>query len=59
MVVLMLWVCCRDVDVKVIDNDDGTFTVNYKLPEPGDYTLNVKFGGQSVPGGLCAFTVNA
>ncbi len=49
----------RDVDVKVFNNEDGTFTVYYKLLEPGDYTLNVKFGGQPVPDGLCAFTVNA
>ncbi|XP_065219553.1 filamin-A isoform X2 [Planococcus citri] len=47
----------KDADVKVIDNGDGTFTIYYKLQEPGEYTLNVKFGGQPVPGGLCAFTV--
>ena len=49
----------RDIDTRVVDNDDGTFTVYYKIPEPGEYTLSVKFGGQPVPEGLCEFTVNA
>lgn len=31
------------------DNEDGTFTVDYCAPAPGNYTLNVVYGGVAVP----------
>jgi hypothetical protein len=33
----------------VTDNEDGTFTVDYCAPAPGNYTLNVVYGGVAVP----------
>ncbi|XP_035216492.1 filamin-A-like isoform X2 [Stegodyphus dumicola] len=40
-----------DVDIKVEDNGDGTFSIFYSVKEVGDYTISVKFGGNPVPGG--------
>ncbi len=47
-----------NVDCKVIPNGDGTYSIKYKVEEPGDYTIEVKFGGQPIPGGLFNFTVS-
>ncbi|XP_021916471.1 filamin-A isoform X2 [Zootermopsis nevadensis] len=38
-----------DVPLAVTDNEDGTFTVDYCAPAPGNYTLNVLYGGVTVP----------
>jgi filamin len=38
-----------DVPLTVTDNEDGTFTVDYCAPTPGNYTLNVLYGGVAVP----------
>jgi hypothetical protein len=38
-----------DVPLSVTDNEDGTFTVDYCAPTPGNYTLNVLYGGITVP----------
>jgi filamin len=38
-----------DVPLLVTDNEDGTFTVDYCAPAPGNYTLNVLYGGVAVP----------
>nr|XP_042902335.1 filamin-A isoform X2 [Parasteatoda tepidariorum] len=46
-----------DVDIHVEDNSDGTFSIFYSVKEKGDYTINVKFGGNPVPGG--SFTIQA
>ncbi|XP_055382224.1 filamin-A isoform X2 [Condylostylus longicornis] len=40
----------NDVDIDVIEKD-GFFDIFYTLNEPGEYDLNVKFGGQSIPNG--------
>lgn len=45
-------------NVNVIENGDGTFTVNYKVFEPGNYTLTLHFGGKVIPGGEIKFTVS-
>jgi Filamin/ABP280 repeat. len=37
-----------DVPLSVTDNEDGTFTVDYCAPAPGNYTLNVLYGGVTV-----------
>ncbi|KAL1436102.1 hypothetical protein MTO96_010848 [Rhipicephalus appendiculatus] len=46
-----------DVDVAVEDNGDGTFTIFYRIKEQGEHTVNIKFGGQPVPGGT--YTIKA
>jgi len=46
-----------DMDIDIEDNGDGTFSIYYSVKDVGEYTLNIKFGGQTVPGG--AYTVNA
>lgn len=39
----------KDVPVNVIDNQDGTFTIEYEPKNPGMYTVSVYFGGQEIP----------
>lgn len=39
----------RAVDIDVLDNEDGSFTVKYTAPRPGAYQLNVVFAGVDVP----------
>lgn len=47
-----------DVDIKVEDNGNGTFNVFYSVKEVGDYTINVNFGGNPVPGGSFTMKVS-
>ncbi|XP_061544524.1 filamin-B [Phycodurus eques] len=39
-----------EVDAQVTDNHDGTFDTLCRLPEPGDYVMYVRFGGENIPG---------
>ncbi|CAJ0587674.1 unnamed protein product, partial [Mesorhabditis spiculigera] len=39
----------RAVDIDVLDNQDGSFTVKYTAPKPGAYQLNVVFAGVDGP----------
>ena len=45
-------------DVDVEDNRDGTYKVYFRVDKPGDYVLNIKFGGETIPDGLYTFTVS-
>lgn len=47
-----------DLDIDIVDNGDGTFRIYYTVKDAGEYTLNIKFGGQPVPGGFYTFTVS-
>lgn len=38
-------------DVQVRDNGDGTFDIIWTCPAPGDYEVDLRFGGQSLTGG--------
>jgi len=40
-----------DVDIDIVDNGDGTISVMYTPRQPGAYTLELKFGGQTIPNG--------
>uniref|UniRef100_A0A2K5ZJJ6 Filamin A n=1 Tax=Mandrillus leucophaeus TaxID=9568 RepID=A0A2K5ZJJ6_MANLE len=45
-------VCTPDgseVDVDVVENEDGTFDIFYTAPQPGKYIICVRFGGEHVP----------
>ncbi|KAF7274400.1 hypothetical protein GWI33_012941 [Rhynchophorus ferrugineus] len=49
-----------DVDIfdryiNIVDNGDGTVSIYYKVEDAGEYTINIKFGGQTVPGGFYTF----
>lgn len=35
--------------MRIVDKKDGTFNVYYKLRDDGDYTVDLKFGGQPIP----------
>ena len=35
---------------ELYDHRDGTFTLNVKPQEPGKHTLQIKYGGDHVPG---------
>ncbi|XP_050519631.1 filamin-A isoform X3 [Diabrotica virgifera virgifera] len=41
-----------DLDIDIVDNGDNTVTIYYNVADAGEYTINIKFGGQSVPGGF-------
>ncbi|XP_052890939.1 filamin-A isoform X3 [Anopheles moucheti] len=45
-----------DVDIDIIEKD-GFFDIFYVLKDPGDYDLDIKFGGQHIPNGT--FTIKA
>lgn len=50
--------CLRsDLDIDIEDNGDGTFSIYYTVKDAGEYTLNIKFGGQPIPEGFYTFTV--
>ncbi|KAK7101853.1 hypothetical protein V1264_020173 [Littorina saxatilis] len=40
-----------DIDIDIIDKGDGTFTIAFTPQFPGDYTIEIKFGGNMVPNG--------
>ena len=48
----------ENIDCKVVRNPDGTYSVNYKVKQPGNYTIEMKYGGQPIPGGVLQFTVD-
>lgn len=47
----------ENIDCKVVQNADGTYAVKYKVKEPGDYCIELKFGGKPVPNGTIQFAV--
>lgn len=51
--------CFSDLDIDIEDNGDDTFSIYYTVKDAGEYTLNVKFGGQPVPNGFYTFTVRS
>lgn len=34
-----------------MDNGDGTISIFFSILEEGEYTVNIKYGGQTIPGG--------
>lgn len=46
-----------DVDLEVIEKD-GFFDIFYTLKDPGDYDLDIKFGGQNIPNGTFTIKVD-
>lgn len=47
-----------DLDINIVDNGDGTVSIFYTVEDAGEYTINIKFGGQTVPGGFYTFMVS-
>ncbi|KAK4872119.1 hypothetical protein RN001_016243 [Aquatica leii] len=45
-----------DLDIDIVDNGDGTFSIYYNVKDAGDYTVSIKFGGQPISGGFYTFT---
>jgi filamin len=45
-----------DLDINIVDNGDGTVNIYYSVKDADDYTINIKFGGQPIPGGFYTFT---
>lgn len=41
----------NDIDIEIVENDDGTFSLLFTPQVTGAYTINIKFGGETVPGG--------
>lgn len=48
--------CSEIVDIDVIEKD-GFFDILYALNDPGDYDINVKFGGKDIPNGSFSIKV--
>ena len=48
-----------DIDIDIIDKGDGTFTIAFTPQFPGDYTIEIKFGGNVVPDGQYAIQVGS
>lgn len=44
------------MDIDVIEKD-GFFDILYALNDPGDYDINVKFGGKDIPNGSFSIKV--
>lgn len=40
-----------DIDIDIVENVDGTFSIHFTPQFPGTYTISIKFGGQPVPQG--------
>ncbi|KAM9705439.1 LOW QUALITY PROTEIN: filamin-C-like [Menidia menidia] len=38
-----------ELDVDVVENSDGTFDIYYTAPEPGNYVITIRFGGEHIP----------
>ncbi|XP_041442540.1 filamin-C isoform X2 [Xenopus laevis] len=38
-----------ELDVDVVENQDGTFDIYYTAPEPGKYIITIRFGGEHIP----------
>ncbi|XP_015254890.1 PREDICTED: filamin-C-like [Cyprinodon variegatus] len=38
-----------ELDVDVVENADGTFDIYYTAPEPGQYIITIRFGGENIP----------
>ncbi|XP_061075781.1 filamin-A-like isoform X1 [Conger conger] len=38
-----------ELDVDVVENEDGTFDIFYTAPQPGKYVICVRFGGEHIP----------
>jgi filamin len=39
------------IDIDIVENADGTFSLLFTPQIEGAYTISIKFGGQTVPGG--------
>jgi hypothetical protein len=48
----------NDLDIDIVDNEDGTFNLFYTPHNPGNYVIKIKFGGQDIPGGDFVVTVS-
>ncbi|XP_015599800.1 filamin-A isoform X2 [Cephus cinctus] len=46
------------LDIDIDDNGDGTVNIYYTVADAGEYTLSIKFGGQSIPDGFYTFTAS-
>ncbi|XP_041349933.1 filamin-A-like isoform X2 [Gigantopelta aegis] len=40
-----------DIDIDILDQGDGTFTISFIPQFPGEYTIEIKFGGNAIPEG--------
>lgn len=39
----------RELPISLTDNEDGTYTVDYVAPQPGNHVVNLSYGGLKVP----------
>ncbi|XP_036141495.1 filamin-A isoform X4 [Monomorium pharaonis] len=46
----------RELPISLTDNENGTYVVDYMPPQPGNYTVNLNYGGLKVP--QCPIKVN-
>ena len=48
-----------ELDVDVVENEDGTFDIFYTAPQPGEYVICVRFGGEHIPNSPFQVTVSS
>ncbi|XP_076447622.1 filamin-A-like isoform X2 [Babylonia areolata] len=41
----------RDIDVDIVDNDDSTYSIAFTPEAPGEYDIEIKYGGNLIPNG--------
>ncbi|XP_018396443.1 PREDICTED: filamin-A isoform X1 [Cyphomyrmex costatus] len=46
----------RELPISLTNNENGTYVVDYMPPQPGNYTVNLNYGGLKVP--QCPIKVN-
>ncbi|KAL5013398.1 hypothetical protein ScPMuIL_007668 [Solemya velum] len=46
-----------EIDIDLVENADGTFAILFTPQFPGNYSISIKFGGQSIPEG--EYTIQA
>lgn len=40
-----------DIDIDIVEQADGTFSISFIPQFPGSYTIEIKFGGEVIPNG--------
>ena len=40
-----------EIDIDIVENGDGTFSIIFTPGVEGDYNINIKFGGNLIPDG--------
>lgn len=48
----------QEIPIKITDNEDGTYTVDYEPRQAGSHSCTINYGGQRVPSTPLKFKIN-